>query len=69
MDLFRVSVCRYIVRYNMKEFVEKLIGRLEEQKIVVNGISGIAWNNAVRMCIYEVYQLAEEYRNEDTKNN
>ena len=46
----------------MNEFIEKLIGRLEEQKSEVNGLSDIAWNNAVRMCIYEVYQLAEEYK-------
>lgn len=45
----------------MKEFADKLIERLEERKSEVNGLSDIVWNNAVKMCIDEVNQLAEEY--------
>lgn len=46
----------------MNEFIEKLIGRLEERKSEVNGLSDIVWNNAVKMCIDEVNQLVEEYK-------
>lgn len=46
----------------MKEFIDKLISRLEEKKSEVNGLSDIVWNNAVKMCIDEVNQFAEEYK-------
>jgi hypothetical protein len=48
----------------MKEFIDKLISRLEGKRSEVNGLSDIVWNNAVKMCVDEVNQLAEEYNND-----
>jgi hypothetical protein len=54
----------------MKEFVEKLIGRLEEEKGNVSDYSSYEgkklvrhWNNCVDVCKEIVNQLAEEYNN------
>jgi hypothetical protein len=46
----------------MKKIIDKLISRLEEKRSEVNGLSDIVWNNAVKMCVDEVNQLAEEYK-------
>ena len=61
MDLFRVSVCRHIARYNMKEFIEKLIGRLEEKANQTWLV--LAERNGYERAIEIVNQLAEEYNN------
>lgn len=45
----------------MNEFIKKLIERLEEKKISVKSFSDVVHNNAVKICISEVNQLAEEY--------
>ena len=53
----------------MKEFIDKLIDRLEEQKGKENDYSSIEgkklvrhWNNCVDVCKEIVNQLAEEYK-------
>ena len=66
----------------MNEFIEKLIGRLEEKENEAvlkapntSDISNIEYQKwmmksyGFKESIEIVNQLAEEYRNEDTKNN
>ena len=46
----------------MKEFIEKLIGKLEGVKSEVNTPADNVWNNAVKVCIDNANELAEEYK-------
>ena len=47
----------------MKEFIEKLIGRLKDNhRAIVTNDEDLEWNRAVYSCTEIVNQLAEEYK-------